>query len=106
VEITDPLEPHRRLVLELTDRDMHNVTAYLATLPGGNGPTGMLTTAGGLLFAGDGAGNLVAFDAATGTPRWHTRLGSVTNAPQAYMLDGKQYILAAAGDMLYAFRLN
>jgi cytochrome c oxidase cbb3-type subunit 3 len=32
VEISDPLEPHRRLVLELTDRDMHNVTAYLATL--------------------------------------------------------------------------
>jgi cytochrome c oxidase cbb3-type subunit III len=32
VEIADPLEPHRRLVLELTDRDMHNVTAYLATL--------------------------------------------------------------------------
>ena len=32
VEIQDPLEPHRRLVLELTDTDMHNVTAYLATL--------------------------------------------------------------------------
>jgi cytochrome c oxidase cbb3-type subunit 3 len=32
VEVNDPLEPHRRLVLELTDRDMHNVTAYLATL--------------------------------------------------------------------------
>jgi cytochrome c oxidase cbb3-type subunit 3 len=32
VELNDPLEPHRRLVLELTDRDMHNVTAYLATL--------------------------------------------------------------------------
>lgn len=32
IEIDDPLEPHRRLVLELTDRDMHNVTAYLATL--------------------------------------------------------------------------
>ncbi|MGH9385423.1 MAG: c-type cytochrome [Vicinamibacterales bacterium] len=32
VDINDPLEPHRRLVLELTDRDMHNVTAYLATL--------------------------------------------------------------------------
>jgi cytochrome c oxidase cbb3-type subunit 3 len=32
VEISDPLEPHRRLVLELTDHDMHNVTAYLATL--------------------------------------------------------------------------
>jgi cytochrome c oxidase cbb3-type subunit 3 len=32
VEVNDPLEPHRRLVLELADRDMHNVTAYLATL--------------------------------------------------------------------------
>jgi cytochrome c oxidase cbb3-type subunit III len=32
VEIDDPLMPHRRLVLELTERDMHNVTAYLATL--------------------------------------------------------------------------
>jgi cytochrome c oxidase cbb3-type subunit 3 len=32
VEINDPLAPHRRLVLELTDRDMHNITAYLATL--------------------------------------------------------------------------
>jgi cytochrome c oxidase cbb3-type subunit 3 len=32
IEVADPLEPHRRLVLELTDRDMHNVTAYLATL--------------------------------------------------------------------------
>ncbi len=32
VDINDPLEPHRRLVLELTDRDMHDVTAYLATL--------------------------------------------------------------------------
>jgi cytochrome c oxidase cbb3-type subunit 3 len=32
VEIADPLEPHRRLALELTDRDMHNVTAYLATI--------------------------------------------------------------------------
>ena len=32
VEINDPLEPHRRIVLELGDADMHDVTAYLATL--------------------------------------------------------------------------
>jgi alcohol dehydrogenase (cytochrome c) len=80
--------------------------AWRHELRGGGGATGMLTTAGGLLFAGDGAGNLVAFDAATGTPLWHTRLGSVTNAPQTYLLDGKQYVLAAAGDELFAFRLN
>jgi alcohol dehydrogenase (cytochrome c) len=80
--------------------------AWRHHLPGGSGPTGMLTTGGGLLFAGDGAGNLVAFDAANGTPLWNARLGTVTNAPQTYMLDGKQHVLVAAGDMLYAFRLN
>jgi hypothetical protein len=30
----------------------------------------------------------------------------VTNAPQTYMLDGKQHVLVAVGDQLYAFRLN
>jgi alcohol dehydrogenase (cytochrome c) len=80
--------------------------AWRHQLPGGRGPTGMLTTAGGLVFAGDGAGNLVAFDAANGTPLWNARLGNVTNAPQTYMLDRKQHVLVAAGEMLYAFRLN
>ena len=54
---------------------------------------------------GDGAGNLVAFDPANGKPLWHSRLGNVTNAPQTYMLDGKQYVLVAAGDALFAFAL-
>ena len=32
VEIKDPLEPHKALLTTLTDKDMHDVTAYLATL--------------------------------------------------------------------------
>ena len=80
--------------------------AWRHELPGGGGATGMLTTAGRLLFAGDGAGNLVALDAANGKPLWHSRLGSVSNAPQTYLLDGKQYLLVAAGDMLAAFAVN
>ena len=32
VEITDPLETHRALLRTYTDRDIHNVTAYLVTL--------------------------------------------------------------------------
>jgi alcohol dehydrogenase (cytochrome c) len=74
-------------------------------LPGGS-PTGLLTTAGRLLFAGDGAGNLAAYDPATGKPLWHSRVGNVSNAPETYMLDGKQYVLAAVGDMLAAFVLH
>jgi alcohol dehydrogenase (cytochrome c) len=64
-----------------------------------------LTTAGRLLFGGDPGGNLVAYDPANGRPLWHVHLGEVSNGPQTYMLDGRQYILSAAVDMLYAFAL-
>lgn len=32
VELHNPLDPHIKLLAEYTDKDMHNVTAYLATL--------------------------------------------------------------------------
>jgi len=72
---------------------------------GDGGGGGLLTTAGKLLFAGDGAGNLVAHDAATGKPLWNTRIGAVTNAPQTFMLDGRQYLIAATGEGLWSFVL-
>jgi alcohol dehydrogenase (cytochrome c) len=72
---------------------------------GGQLANGILTTAGGLLFAGDRGGNIVARDPANGEVMWHSRLGTVSNAPQTYMLDGQQYLLVAAGDMIYAFTL-
>lgn len=72
---------------------------------GNGGGGGLLTTAGKLLFAADGAGNLVAYDAALGKPLWNTRIGNVTNAPQTYMLDGRQYLIAATGDTLWSFML-
>jgi alcohol dehydrogenase (cytochrome c) len=74
--------------------------------PGAQLGSGMLTTAGGLLFTGDQGGNIIAFDAANGKPIWHSYLGTnVSNAPETYQLDGKQYLLTAAGDTLYAFLL-
>ncbi len=72
---------------------------------GGNLGNGFLTTAGKLLFGGDLSGNLVAYDPANGRILWHVRLGTVSNAPETYMLDGHQYILIAAGDTLYTFTL-
>ena len=47
------------------------------------------------------AGNFVAHDAVTGKPLWHARIGNVSNAPQTYMLDGRQYVIVAVGDTLY-----
>jgi alcohol dehydrogenase (cytochrome c) len=69
----------------------------------GGGGGGLLATAGGLVFGGDGAGSLVAHDAVTGKPLWNTRIGDVSNPPQTYMLDGRQYVIAATGDTLWAF---
>lgn len=81
--------------------------AWRHRYPGTGGAlgTGMLTTAGKLLFSGDQGGNLVAYDPGNGKILWHSRIGQLTNAPETYMLDGHQYLLAAAGDMLYAFTL-
>jgi alcohol dehydrogenase (cytochrome c) len=73
---------------------------------GGGGGGGLLATAGRLVFAGDAGGNLVAHDAVTGKPLWHARIGNVSNAPQTYMLDGKQFVIAAVGDTVYAFMLQ
>jgi alcohol dehydrogenase (cytochrome c) len=73
---------------------------------GAGGSGGILATAGKVLFTGDGGGSFVAFDATNGTPLWHSRIGSPSNAPQTYMLEGQQYVLVAVGDALYAFTLN
>ena len=71
--------------------------------PGGGGGAGTLTTAGGVVFTGDGSGNFVAFDATDGRLLWHTRIGNITNAPQTYRLDDRQYVLVATGARLFAF---
>ena len=67
------------------------------------GGAGVLTTAGGVVFTGDGSGNFVAFDAANGSLLWNTRIGNISNPPQTYLLDGRQHVLVAAGTQLFAF---
>ena len=71
----------------------------------GGGLTGLLTTAGHLLF--DGVDDdIVAFDVNKLKPLWHSHIGRVQNAPETYMLDGRQYILVAASGSVYAFYLQ
>ena len=61
--------------------------------------SGVLTTASGLVFAGDGDGNIMAFDSRTGKNLWHYQLGFSmrSTAGTTYMLDGRQYLLVPAG---------
>ena len=66
-----------------------------------------MSTSGGILFTGDPSGNFVAHEAKTGKTLWHAALGSgISNNQETYMLDGRQYVVIAAGDSLYAFYLQ
>jgi PQQ-dependent dehydrogenase (methanol/ethanol family) len=72
---------------------------------GGMG-SGLLSTAGGLVFAGDSSGHVMAMEAETGRTLWHTTVGAnQANGAITYVLDGRQYVVVGAGDSLFAFRL-
>jgi PQQ-dependent dehydrogenase (methanol/ethanol family) len=59
---------------------------------------GILATAGGLVFAGEGNGRFRAYDARNGKALWTFNAGAGVNAPpSSYTVNGKQYIVVAAG---------
>src|ERR1700685_1078119 len=59
---------------------------------------GILATAGGLIFTGEGSGEFGAYDSATGRELWSYKTDASVNAPAStYMLDGKQYVVVGAG---------
>jgi alcohol dehydrogenase (cytochrome c) len=73
----------------------------------GGARAGLLSTAGNLVFSGGASGDLVALDATTGQALWHAGLNSsVSNGPITYELDGQQYVVVAAADMLWSFVMN
>ncbi len=67
---------------------------------------GLLSTAGGLLFAGDDQGQFAALDARSGKPLWHFNTGQqISASPIAYGFKGKDYVAIAAGSNVVAFGL-
>ena len=73
---------------------------------GSGGGSGILTTAGGLLFTGEPTGDLIALDAETGKSLWHVYPGgNVTGAPMSYEIGGRQYVITACDGVLYAWTL-
>ncbi|MEO8313612.1 MAG: acido-empty-quinoprotein group A [Pseudomonadota bacterium] len=71
---------------------------------------GLLATAGRLVFAGAPAGGpggfVVAYDPEMGRQLWHATLPMrMSNTPITYMMDGDQYVLFAADDTMYAYKL-
>jgi alcohol dehydrogenase (cytochrome c) len=69
--------------------------------------SGILTTAGNLLFTGGREGYFYALDARTGAELWKASLGGqVVNGPITYSVDGKQYVAVISGNSLVTFGLK
>ena len=81
------------------------------------GGSGLLTTAGGLIFHGESDGNLVAYDISNGEELWKFQTGAGANAPvSTFSVNGEQYVAVLAGgnalymsqrsDLLWALKLD
>lgn len=68
--------------------------------------SGVLATAGGLVFGGSREGNVFALDAATGEPLWDFQAGGPCQAnPISFLIDGRQHVALAMGQAILVFAL-
>jgi alcohol dehydrogenase (cytochrome c) len=68
--------------------------------------SGILSTAGGVVFTGDAEGNFIELDAVSGKILWHFETGGeVHSSPMAFAVDGQEYVAVAAGSAVYTFGL-
>jgi alcohol dehydrogenase (cytochrome c) len=82
-------------------------TVWESEVGGGILESGLMATAGGLIFYGDGSGAFIAADAKNGKVLWHFNTGQRWKAgPMTYTVNGTQYIGVAAGSTILAFSLR
>jgi alcohol dehydrogenase (cytochrome c) len=69
--------------------------------------SGLLSTAGGVVFGGCSEGYLFALDAEKGTPLWRFQTGGpIFGNPISFLVDGKQHLATTAGPSLVVFALE
>ncbi len=69
--------------------------------------SGVLSTAGGLVFYGETGGAFAAVDADNGHALWHFEAHQAWKAsPMTYMVNGRQYVAIASGANILAFSLH
>ncbi len=103
----DPSDPGTRYVRALNIETGDIVWEKLLTGPQETNYTGVLATAGGLIFHGETGGDFAAVDAKSGKTLWTFRSNDSWRAsPMTYMVDGRQYIAGAVGPNVISFALG
>ena len=68
--------------------------------------SGVLSTAGGLVFSGSNEGNFYALDATSGAPLWQFQVGGMVRSnPTTFLVEGRQHVSVAAGHAVFMFAL-
>jgi alcohol dehydrogenase (cytochrome c) len=67
---------------------------------------GLLSSAGGIVWAPEHKGQITALDARTGKSLWHFNTGDlITSSPVSFAVDGQQYVAISSGTNIFAFGL-
>jgi len=100
---SDPWQAYVRAVDALTGK---RVWEYKQVGSNHYGP-GLLSTAGGIVFAPEQLGQVTVLDAKTGKSLWNFNTGDIITAgPVAYSVDGQQFFAIMSGTNVFAFALS
>ncbi len=94
--------------LRALDVQTGKIAWQIPDVGGGILASGLMSTAGGLVFYGDSTGGaFVAADARTGALLWHFNTGQPWKAgPMTYAIDGRQHVAVTAGSTVMVFALR
>jgi alcohol dehydrogenase (cytochrome c) len=99
-----PREEPRGAIRALNPLTGQQVWEFRTNSPGWSG---VMSTAGGVVFSGTSEGAVLALDGKTGRLLWRYQTGGeVASNPVSYLVDGKQQIAMAAGRSLFVFGLE
>jgi PQQ-dependent dehydrogenase (methanol/ethanol family) len=104
--VTDPAEPAFKVLRALSVDTGRIAWEVPLTGPPERNYSGVLSTAGGLVFFGETTGGFAAVDASTGRYCWHFEANQPwKGSPMTYSVAGRQYIAIASGSNILSFAL-
>ena len=101
----NPNAPWQAYVIALDALTGKKIWSYQGVRSNHYGP-GLVSSAGGIVFAPEQFGQVSLLDAKTGKPLWHFNTGDlITASPITYGVDGQQYFAIASNSNIFAFGL-
>jgi alcohol dehydrogenase (cytochrome c) len=104
--VTDLTDPSMKVLRAIAVEDGSIAWEIPLIGPPERNYSGVLSTAGGLVFFGETSGGFASVDAKTGSYLWHFEAGEPWKAsPITYMVNGRQYVAIASGANILSFAL-